>query len=68
MPTGVVKWFSDQKGYGFIVPDEGDKDVFVHHKWIQGTGRPSLQQGQRVEFEVTQNPKGLQARNVSPVR
>jgi CspA family cold shock protein len=68
MPTGVVKWFSEEKGYGFIVPDEGGKDVFVHHTWIQGTGRPSLQEGQRVEFEVTQGPKGPQATNVRPAQ
>ena len=66
MPTGVVKWFSDQKGYGFIVRDEGGEDVFVHHTGIQGTGRRSLQEGQRVEFEVTQGPKGPQATNVRP--
>lgn len=68
MPTGVVKWFSDQKGYGFIVPDEGGDDVFGHHTEIQGTGRRALQEGQRVEFEVTQGQKGPQATNVRPAR
>ncbi|MDD4939223.1 MAG: cold-shock protein [Candidatus Omnitrophica bacterium] len=58
--TGTVKWFSDQKGYGFITPENG-KDVFVHHTAIQGEGYKSLQEGQKVEFEVEQGPKGEQA-------
>ena len=58
--TGTVKWFSDQKGYGFITPKNG-KDVFVHHTAIQGEGYKSLQEGQKVEFEVEQGPKGEQA-------
>jgi len=63
MITGTVKWFSDQKGYGFITPESGD-DVFVHHSEIQGEGYKSLGEGQSVEFEVTDGPKGDQAKNV----
>ncbi|HAM41590.1 MAG TPA: cold-shock protein [Candidatus Omnitrophica bacterium] len=64
MARGIVKWFSDQKGYGFITPDDGSKDVFVHHSAIQGDGFKSLREGQAVEFEVTSGPKGPQASNV----
>jgi CspA family cold shock protein len=64
MPKGVVKWFSNQKGYGFITPDGGGKDVFVHHSAITGEGYKTLDEGQKVEFEVTQGPKGEQAANV----
>ncbi len=65
MPKGIVKWFSNQKGYGFITPDGGGKDVFVHHSAIQGDGYKTLDEGQAVEFEVTQGPKGEQAANVN---
>lgn len=63
MTTGTVKWFSNQKGYGFITPEEGN-DVFVHHSEIQGDGYKSLEEGQKVEFEITDGPKGDQAKNV----
>lgn len=62
--SGVVKWFSDQKGYGFITPDGGAKDVFVHFSALQGEGFKTLSEGQRVSFEVVQGPKGEQAANV----
>ncbi|MBI4343055.1 MAG: cold-shock protein [Candidatus Omnitrophica bacterium] len=65
MAKGIVKWFSDQKGYGFITPDDGSKDVFVHYSAIQGDGFKSLKEGQAVEFEITQGPKGPQASNVN---
>lgn len=63
MPTGRVKWFNAQKGYGFIEMD-GGKDVFVHHKSIQGHGFKTLDEGEVVEFEIRQSPKGEQAENV----
>jgi CspA family cold shock protein len=66
MAVGTVKWFNDAKGFGFI-SQEGGEDVFVHHTAIQSEGFRSLQEGQRVEFEVTRGPKGLQAANVRPV-
>ncbi|MEJ2107899.1 MAG: cold-shock protein [Acidiferrobacteraceae bacterium] len=65
MATGTVKWFNESKGYGFISQDDGGKDVFVHFNSIQGTGFKTLAEGQRVNFEVEQGPKGLQAANVS---
>jgi CspA family cold shock protein len=65
MTTGTVKWFNDAKGFGFITPENGDKDVFVHFSAIQGDGFRSLAEGQRVEFEVTDGPKGPQASNVT---
>ena len=64
MPKGTVKWFSDQKGYGFITPDDGSKDVFVHHSAIQGMGFRTLSEGDVVEYDVEQGPKGLRAANV----
>lgn len=64
MPKGIVKWFSNQKGYGFITPDGGGKDVFVHHTAILGEGYKTLDEGQAVDYEVTQGPKGEQAANV----
>ena len=67
MARGKVKWFNDQKGYGFVTPDDGSKDVFVHYSAVQGDGFKSLREGEAVEFEVTQGPKGPQASNVTKV-
>jgi cold shock protein len=64
MATGTVKWFSDDKGYGFIKPDDGDKDLFVHHTAIAGSGFKSLAEGAKVEYEEEQGPKGPNAVNV----
>ena len=62
--TGTVKWFNDAKGFGFITPESGGKDCFVHHTAIQGEGFKSLTEGQRVEFEIVQGQKGPAAQNV----
>ena len=67
MPTGTVKWFNDDKGYGFVTPDDGSKDVFVHHSAIVGEGFKSLAEGAKVEYGVEQGPKGPQAQSVSVV-
>jgi CspA family cold shock protein len=64
--TGTVKWFNSDKGFGFITQDDGGSDVFVHHTAIDGTGYRSLEEGQKVEFEMSQGPKGLQASSVRP--
>ncbi len=65
--TGTVKWFNETKGFGFISPEEGGNDIFVHHSAIQGSGFKTLDEGQRVSFEVEQTAKGLAAANVSPI-
>jgi cold shock protein len=65
MSTGKVKWFNEAKGYGFIEPEGGGRDVFVHYSAIQGEGYKTLAEGQQVEFEVIQGDKGPQASNVS---
>ena len=65
--TGIVKWFNDGKGFGFITPDSGGKDLFAHFSEIQGTGFKSLAENQRVEFEVKEGPKGLQASNIRAI-
>jgi len=67
MATGTVKWFNGEKGFGFISQDGGGPDVFVHFSAINGTGYRNLEQGQKVEFEVTEGQKGLQASNVTPM-
>ena len=67
MARGTVKWFSDQKGYGFVTPEGGRKDVFVHYSALQGEGFKTLSEGDIVDFEITQGPKGEQAANVRKV-
>lgn len=67
MATGTVKWFNDSKGFGFITPDEGGDDLFAHFSQIQSNGFKSLQENQKVSFEVTNGPKGKQASNIQPV-
>ena len=67
MQTGTVKWFDDGKGYGFITPEGGGKDLFAHFSEIRADGFKSLRENQRVEFEVKQGQKGLQAANIRPL-
>ena len=67
MAQGTVKWFNAEKGFGFIAQEDGGADVFVHFSAIQGQGYKSLDENQKVEFEVTQGPKGPQAENVRPL-
>ena len=67
MATGTVKWFNPEKGFGFIVQDDGGPDVFVHFSGITGTGYRNLEENQKVEFDVTQGQKGPQASNVRPI-
>ena len=64
---GTVKWFNDQKGFGFITPEDGSKDCFVHHSAIQMEGFKTLKEGQKVTMEVTQGQKGPQAENITPL-
>ncbi|HEX6663045.1 MAG TPA: cold shock domain-containing protein [Gaiellaceae bacterium] len=68
MATGTVKWFNDAKGYGFISPEEGAKDLFVHHSNIAGNGFKTLAEGQKVEYESREGAKGPEAINVAPVQ
>jgi len=65
--TGIVKWFNEGKGFGFIAPDDGGKDLFAHYSEIRGSGFKTLVEAQRVEFEVTEGRKGPQASNIRPV-
>ena len=67
MAQGTVKWFNDEKGYGFISQDEGGEDLFVHHTGIAGSGFKSLDEGAKVEYEATRGKKGMQAENVTPI-
>ena len=67
MPQGTVKWFNDEKGYGFISPDDGGEDLFVHYTGIEGNGFRSLEEGTKVSYEEARGKKGMQAQNVSRV-
>ena len=67
MATGIVKWFNAEKGFGFIAPEDGGPDVFAHFSAINSDGYRSLEENQRVEFDVTQGPKGPQASNITPL-
>ena len=66
MATGTVKWFNDAKGFGFITPDGGGEDLFAHYSAIASSGFKSLQEGQKVSFDITTGPKGKQAANIQP--
>ncbi len=66
MSTGIVKWFDERKGYGFIAPDDGSDDLFIHHSEIKTEGYASLDEGQKVQYEVGQGKKGPCATNVTP--
>ncbi|MEJ2060195.1 MAG: cold-shock protein [Gammaproteobacteria bacterium] len=67
MLTGTVKWFNETKGFGFITPDDGGKDVFVHFSAISASGFKTLTEGQKVSYEIQETPKGLAAANVIPI-
>ena len=67
MTVGTVKWFNAEKGFGFIAPEDGSADVFAHYSAIQSSGYRSLDENQKVEFDITQGPKGLQAENIRPL-
>jgi CspA family cold shock protein len=67
MTTGVVKWFNNAKGYGFVTPEDGEQDVFVHFSSIEMDGYKTLKEGQRVQFEINQGPKGLHATNIQNI-
>ena len=67
MATGTVKWFNDSKGFGFITPDDGGKDLFAHHRSIQMSGYKSRKEAQMVSFDVVQGPKGPAASNIKPL-
>ena len=67
MATGTVKWFNAEKGFGFIAPDDGGADVFAHYSAIATSGYRTLEENQKVQFDITQGPKGPQAENISPL-
>ncbi|KTB58389.1 MULTISPECIES: cold-shock protein [Pseudomonas] len=67
MATGTVKWFNDTKGFGFITPDDGSEDLFAHFSAIKSAGFKSLQEGQKVSYEITTGPKGKQASDIQPL-
>jgi CspA family cold shock protein len=67
MPSSTVKWFNDVKGFGFIAPDDGGEDLFAHFSEVQAKGFKSLQENQKVSFDVKQGPKGKQAANIQPI-